>query len=60
MKNVLARATIHIRDIVSGRQRLKKYSTPEAHRHQHNRDAGLARHYIPTAPQVPMNGPGGM
>ncbi|MEU6666094.1 hypothetical protein [Streptomyces sp. NPDC046727] len=49
-----------MRDTVSGRRRLKKYSHPEAHRHQHNRDAGLARNYVPTAPQMPVGGPGGM
>ncbi|MFF4041333.1 hypothetical protein [Streptomyces sp. NPDC001816] len=48
-----------IRDIVSGRRLLAKYGDPEAHRRSHDRDAGLARHYIP-AQQFPTSGPGGL
>ncbi|MGW2741084.1 hypothetical protein [Streptomyces sp. NPDC001450] len=46
-----------IRDIVSGRRLLAKYGDPEAHR-RHDRDAGLARHYVP-AQQFPTSGLGG-
>ncbi|MFI1760844.1 hypothetical protein ACH41H_02030 [Streptomyces sp. NPDC020800] len=59
MKALFERAVTLMRDIVSGRQRLKTYGDPEAHRHRHNRDANLANHHIP-APQMPMNGPGGL
>jgi hypothetical protein len=60
MKTMLVRTARLLRDTVSGRRRLERYGHPEAHRHQHNRDAGLAHHYIPTTPQVPVSGPGGM
>ncbi len=59
MKTLFSRATLLMRDIVSGRRRLEKYGDPEAHRYRHNRDANLAHHYIP-APQMPMSGFGGM
>ncbi|GGW55131.1 hypothetical protein GCM10010503_35180 [Streptomyces lucensis JCM 4490] len=59
MKVLLSRAAGAVRDVVSGRQRLEKYGDPQA-RYTHNRDADLARHYIPTAPQIPVSGPGGM
>ncbi|MET8451678.1 hypothetical protein [Streptomyces sp. NPDC005209] len=59
MKTMFSRAATRLRDIVSGRRRLKEYGYPEAHRHSHNRDANLAHHYRPTS-QLPINGPGGM
>ncbi|MEV6840941.1 hypothetical protein AB0N17_41800 [Streptomyces sp. NPDC051133] len=61
MKTLLGRVVMRVRDVVSGRQDLKDYGDPEAHRTgPHNRDAGLARHYIPTQPPVPMSFPTGM
>ncbi|MCS0605207.1 hypothetical protein NX794_28940 [Streptomyces sp. LP11] len=61
MKSLLGRVVTRVRDVVSGRQDVKEYGDPEAHRHgPHNRDANLARHYIPTPPQVPGNLPSGM
>ncbi|MEU6587845.1 hypothetical protein ABZ923_01170 [Streptomyces sp. NPDC046881] len=58
MKTLLSRASAIVRDTVSGRRRLRTYDHPEAHRHRHNRDAGLAHDYIPTAPQIPIGGSG--
>ncbi|AZQ32278.1 hypothetical protein EJ357_01360 [Streptomyces cyaneochromogenes] len=56
METLLDRVVMRVRDVVSGRQVLKKYGAPEAHRHgPHNRDANLAHHYIPTPPAAPMN-----
>ncbi|MFF9765341.1 hypothetical protein ACIGXF_20600 [Streptomyces sp. NPDC053086] len=61
MRTLLTRGTNLVRDIVSGRRRLRKYDHPEAHRlGHHNRDARLAYHYIPTAQQIPVSGPGGL
>ncbi|QTE02953.1 hypothetical protein [Streptomyces cyanogenus] len=61
MKTLLGRVVTHVRDIVSGRQDLKEYGDPEAHRHgPYNRDANLARHYVRTPPPVPMNFSSGM
>ncbi|ARP68598.1 hypothetical protein LK07_01115 [Streptomyces pluripotens] len=59
MQISLTRAAALLRDVVSGRRRVEKYSHAEAHRNHHNRDAGLAHHYIPTAPQLPIGGVGG-
>ncbi|MGW4883896.1 hypothetical protein [Streptomyces murinus] len=50
-----------LQDTVSGRRDIEEYEAREAeHRTAHNRDANLAHHYIPTAPQIPMSGPGPM
>ncbi|MGA5037053.1 hypothetical protein [Streptomyces capoamus] len=61
MKNSLGRIVRRVRDVVSGRQDIKDYGDPEARRHgRHNRDANLARHYIPTPPPVSINFPTSM
>ncbi|MGW2426255.1 hypothetical protein ACWC0C_44910 [Streptomyces sp. NPDC001709] len=61
MKTLLGRVVMRVRDVVSGRQDVKEYGDPEAHRRgPHNRDANLAHHYIPTPPPVPMNFTTGM
>jgi hypothetical protein len=61
MKALLGRVAMRVRDVVSGRQDLKNYGDPAAHRYgPHDRDADLARHYIPTPPPVPMSFPTGM
>ncbi|GGS93845.1 hypothetical protein [Streptomyces cinerochromogenes] len=60
MKTLLIRTTMLVRDTVSGRRRLKRYTHPEAHRRNHHRDAHLAYHYIPTAQQIPVTGSSGM
>ncbi|MET9452049.1 hypothetical protein [Streptomyces cinerochromogenes] len=60
MKTLLNRATMLVRDTVSGRRRLRRYADPEAHRRNHHRDAHLARHYIPTAQQIPITLSSGM
>ncbi|MFF1285583.1 hypothetical protein ACFVY4_33430 [Streptomyces sp. NPDC058299] len=58
MKALLGRVVMRVRDVVSGRQDLKQYGDPEAHRHgPHNRDANLAHHYIPTPAPAPGNFP---
>ncbi|MFJ9818561.1 hypothetical protein ACIRU3_25540 [Streptomyces sp. NPDC101151] len=50
MNALLTQAATFIRDTVSGRRRLTKYGDPEAHRRpRHDRDAGLANHYIPSS-----------
>ncbi|TWV41865.1 hypothetical protein FRZ03_20470 [Streptomyces misionensis] len=61
MKDIFARVLTRVRDTLSGRRDLAEYENREAEHHSpHNRDAGLARHYIPTAPQIPTGGPGTM
>ncbi|MBA9043661.1 MULTISPECIES: hypothetical protein [Streptomyces] len=61
MKSLLARAMTRLQDTVSGRRDIKEYEAREAeYRSAHNRDANLAQHYIPTAPQIPTSGPGNM
>ncbi|MEU7410264.1 hypothetical protein AB0B40_13230 [Streptomyces sp. NPDC042638] len=61
MQTLLTRGISVVRDIVSGRRRLRKYGHPDAHRPaHHHRDAHLAHHHIPTGQQIPASGPGGM
>ncbi|MBB5931892.1 hypothetical protein ACH5A3_42505 [Streptomyces echinatus] len=61
MKTLFGRVVMRVRDVVSGRQALKEYGDPEARRQgPHNRDADLARHYIPTPPPIPMDFSTGM
>ncbi|MFF5547918.1 hypothetical protein [Streptomyces olivaceoviridis] len=61
MKTLFGRIVMHVREVVSGRRDAKEYGDPEAHRRGlHNRDAELARHYVPTPPPVPVNFPTGM
>ncbi|MEU5792060.1 hypothetical protein ABZ800_00730 [Streptomyces sp. NPDC047813] len=61
MKNLLARVMTRIQDTVSGRRDIEEYEAREGEHHSaHNRDANLAQHYIPTAPQIPTSGPGNM
>ncbi|GLX49639.1 hypothetical protein ACL07V_34425 [Streptomyces sp. MB22_4] len=61
MKALLGRVVTRVRDVVSGRQDVKEYGDPEAHRHgPHNRDANLAHHYVPAPSPAPTNFPTGM
>lgn len=61
MKTLFSRVVMRVRDVASGRADVKEYGDPEAHRHGlHNRDADLARHYVPTPPPVPGNFTTGM
>ncbi|TXJ86199.1 hypothetical protein E2C11_03510 [Streptomyces lavendulae] len=61
MKSLLARVMTRIQDTVSGRRDIEEYEAREGEHHSaHNRDANLAQHYIPTAPQIPTSGPGTM
>jgi hypothetical protein len=46
MRKLLGRAGTLIRDTVSGRRRLAKYTHPDAHRAGgHNPDESIVRHY---------------
>ncbi|KOV96080.1 hypothetical protein ADL04_17930 [Streptomyces sp. NRRL B-3648] len=58
MHTLLTRAAVLVRDTLSGRRHLRTYDHPDAHRHQHNRYAGLARDYVRTAPPMPVGGSG--
>ncbi|MFJ8633992.1 hypothetical protein [Streptomyces sp. NPDC093568] len=61
MESLLGRVVTRVRDVVSGRQEVKEYGDPEAHRRgPHNRDADLAHHYVPTRTNASMNFPTGM
>ncbi|MET8766770.1 hypothetical protein [Streptomyces sp. NPDC004658] len=61
MKTLLGRVVTRVRDVVSGRRDVEEYGDPEARRHgPRNRDAHLARHYVPTPPPVPTDFSSGM
>jgi hypothetical protein len=57
MRKLLGRAGTLIRDTVSGRRRLARYTHPDAHRAGgYNPDQAIANHYRPTgAPPASRN-----
>ncbi|WP_433891900.1 hypothetical protein [Streptomyces sp. CA-111067] len=58
MKTFLRTAVTEVRDAITGRRRLRRYTHPDAHRTAVNRDSSLAGSYRP-APPSNTYGPSG-